>query len=180
MAQSPSLRWLFTRLPVDPDAPSRPGAPPLPLAVSALLVAAGGVVGSLGRSWIAVALPHPPAGWPWSTVIVNVVGSGVLAFFLVILVERFPSARAPRPLIGIGVLGGFTTFSTFAVDVVQLTHHGRAGVAGLYVLVTLAGTGAAAVVGLFAARASERLWDRPRWSRRVDHAATSESEATES
>lgn len=179
MSRSSRLRWLFVRLPVDPDAPSRPCARPLPIAVSALLVAAGGVAGSLARAWIGVAVPHPTGGWPWSTVIVNLVGSGLLAFFLVMLVERFPLARVPRPLIGTGVTGGFTTFSTFAVDFVQLSHGGRPALAGLYVVVTLVVTGAAAVLGLFAARASDRILDRQRWWRRVNHARLSAREVDE-
>ena len=170
MSTKPTLRWLFVRLPVDPDAPSPNANPPLSHPLAGLLVALGGVAGSLARAAIGSAFPHHTAAWPWSTVIVNIAGSGALAFLLVVLLERFPAARLARPLLGTGFMGGFTTFSTFAVDVVQLSHGGRPQLSGLYILVTLAGTGAAAVGGVFLARATDRLADRQRWARRIEHA----------
>jgi CrcB protein len=173
MATRPTLRWLFVRLPVDPDAPSGRSNPPLPTAVATLLVAVGGVAGSLARAAIGLALPHHTANWPWSTVVVNVAGSAALAFLLVILLERFPAARVPRPLIGTGVIGGFTTFSTFAVDIVQLAHGGRPALAGLYLAVTLVGTAAAAFCGALAARTVDRLGNPQRWLRRVESARSS-------
>jgi CrcB protein len=180
MPTKPTLRWLFVRLPVDPDAPSSRADPPLPTALAVLLVAVGGVAGSLGRAAIGRAIPHPSAGWPWSTIVVNVVGSALLALLLVTLLERFPSARIPRPLIGTGLIGGFTTFSTFSVDVVQLAHAGRPALAGLYIAVTLAGTALAAVTGVLLARAVDRLGDQERWARRVHHARSLSPGANES
>jgi CrcB protein len=128
---------------------------------------AGGIAGSLARAWVAEAYPHSAATWPWSTVIVNVVGSGALGLLLVLLMERFPTSRNLRPLFATGVLGGFTTFSTFAVDAVQMAHAGRTGLAGLYVLVTLIGTTAAALLGMLVGRTADRLTDRDRWERRI-------------
>jgi CrcB protein len=139
---------LFARLPVDPDIGGSLSQP-----VAALLVMLGGVVGSLGRAGMSVVVPHATGAWPWSTLIVNVVGSGALAFLLVVLAARLPRARAPRMLLGTGLIGGFTTFSTFAVDVVNLSHHGERLLAASYLLATVAGTLAAAGLGLVAARA---------------------------
>jgi CrcB protein len=139
---------LFARLPVDPDV-AGPRAEPW----AALLVAVGGTVGSLGRAWMSVVMPHSTGAWPWSTLIVNVAGSGALAFLLVVLSLRLPLTRAPRMLLGTGLIGGFTTFSTFAVDVVSLSHAGEPVLAASYVVVTVAGTLAAAGLGLAGARA---------------------------
>jgi CrcB protein len=139
---------LFARLPVDPDV-AGPRAEP----VAALLVAVGGVLGSLGRAGMSVVVPHATGTWPWSTLIVNVAGSGALAFLVVALSLRLPLTRAPRMLLGTGLIGGFTTFSTFAVDVVDLSHGGEHVLAAGYVLATVAGTLAAAGIGLAGARA---------------------------
>lgn len=162
-------RDLVTRLPVDPDleeAPLVPQAPPSPWALGGA-VALGGVAGSLARAGVATAWPHNPAQWPWPTLVVNATGSCLLAFLVVLLAERWPRARWARPLLGTGVMGGYTTFSTFAVDTVQLVHHHRAGVAGAYVVASVAGSIGFALAGLALARAADRLADTHRWERRA-------------
>jgi CrcB protein len=116
---------------------------------------------------VAVALPHDPSQWPWSTVAVNLSGSALLACLLGTLIERWPRARLPQPLFGAGLLGGFTTFSTFSVDGFQLARHGRPLLALLYVVVSVAGGGACATAGLALARAADRLSDHQRWHRRA-------------
>jgi len=98
---------------------------------------------------------------------VNWSGSALLAFLLVMLTERFPRSRLPRPLLGTGVLGGYTTFSTFSVDVVQMARHGQALLAGVYVLASLAGGVACAAVAMALARAVDRLYDPHRWRARA-------------
>jgi CrcB protein len=119
----------------DPDAPVA-RAPELLLL---LLVALGGLLGSLGRYSLGVA--HPGLV---TTLAINVVGS----FLLGLLVGLRPYGRWSRPFLGTGVLGGFTTFSTFAVQAVDASFStGIADVAGTLVL----GIGAAAV-GLRVAR----------------------------
>jgi len=140
---------------VTPTAP--PGAPvpapPTPGAVA--LVAAGGSVGVLVRAALAQTLPAAPGGWPWTTWAVNVVGSLLLGALLGVL-GRGPDAgrrRAVRLGVGTGVLGGFTTYSTFAVEVDTLVTGGYAvGVA--YALVSV-------VVGVAAAAAGLLLGGRP-------------------
>lgn len=173
MVQDLPWRSLFSHLPTDPDSLTDPDsdealpARPLPTPVAVGAVALGGVVGSLARAWASTALPHQASAWPWATLLVNISGSGLLALVLVALAERFPRSRLARPLLGTGVLGGYTTFSTFSLDFVQLASHGRPVVAFAYVVASVAGATAAAVVGLSLARAADRLSDPGRWRRRA-------------
>lgn len=101
-----------------------------------LLVAAGGVVGSLAR-WI-FSLGQSEDGFPWMTLSVNLIGSIILAWFLVYS-ETHPSPKWWwRPLFATGFCGGFTTYSAFAVQVDELTRTGQFGTAVLYIVVSLA------------------------------------------
>lgn len=111
-------------------------------AVRMLLVAAAGSIGVALR--YALGLAFGRAGFPWVTLAVNVLGSLLLGVLLGLTV-----GREPRPpvvaILGTGLLGGFTTFSTFSVEAAQLLRDGRAGAALGYVLASvLAGIGAAA------------------------------------
>lgn len=111
-------------------------------AVRILLVAAAGSIGVALR--YALGLAFGRAGFPWVTLAVNVLGSLLLGVLLGLTV-----GREPRPpvvaILGTGLLGGFTTFSTFSVEAAQLLRDGRAGAALGYVLASvLAGIGAAA------------------------------------
>ena len=124
------------------------------------VVAAGGVVGALGRYVLAEALPHEPDEWPWATLLTNLSGAFLLAVLLVVLSRRFPGERYVRPLLGTGVLGGYTTFSTLSVDVVQLVHRGEALLAVAYVVASVAGLVAACLAGLALAR--RLVPERPR------------------
>ena len=83
-------------------------------------VAVGGVIGSLGRYAVGLGLPHGAGDFPWATVLVNVSGAFAMGLLVAFLVAR-PGAHAlARPFLGVGVLGGWTTFSALAIDVVQL------------------------------------------------------------
>lgn len=100
-----------------------------------LLVAAGGVVGSLAR-WI-FSLGQSEDDFPWMTLSVNLIGSIILAWFLVYS-ETHPSPKWWwRPLFATGFCGGFTTYSAFAVQVDELTRTGQFGTAVLYIVVSL-------------------------------------------
>lgn len=80
------------------------------------IVAVGGVIGSLARAALDTAIPHvDPLSWPWSTFVVNIIGSLVLGVVLGILL-RHSLAWWTRPLLVTGVLGGFTTFSAYAMQ----------------------------------------------------------------
>jgi len=116
-----------------------------------LLAALGGALGALARWGVAEVLPSSPGGWPWATLLVNVTGCLLLGALFEGLVLRAPEAAWPRPLLGVGVLGGYTTYSAFAVEVVQLVESGAALVAGAYVLVSVLGGIAAVAAGTLAA-----------------------------
>jgi CrcB protein len=116
-----------------------------------LLVALGGVVGALSRVGVGALLPHEPGTWAWSTLAVNALGAAALCAMLV----GTPS-REVRLLLGTGLLGGFTTFSAFAVDAVLLAEAGRVAVALGYVAAGVVTLVAGAVAGASAARAWRR------------------------
>jgi fluoride exporter len=163
------LRLLVANLPVDPDlAPDV--VPPPSRAVATAAVAAGGVAGALGRAGLSVALPHDPGEWPLATLLTNLSGAVALAVLLVVLGERRPGSRYLRPLLGTGVLGGYTTFSTLSVDVVDLARGGSAWAAPAYVGASLVGMLAAAVAGLLVARTAVRLAAPHRWHRQLERA----------
>lgn len=104
-------------------------------------VAAGGVVGALARAGISSAVPHSDlATWPWATFATNMLGCLVLGVLLDWVDTRHDAwtatrprwARIARPLLASGVLGGFTTFSTFSVETYGLLDAGALGAAGAY------------------------------------------------
>lgn len=117
-------------------------------------MALGGAVGGLARAGIAAALPHAPGTWAWSTFLVNATGCLALAALVVVLTARSPAAHYPRLLLGTGLLGGYTTFSTFSVDAVELLRVGREPMAAAYVLVSVLVLLVATVVGQWLARAA--------------------------
>jgi fluoride exporter len=115
--------------------------------------ALGGVLGALARWGVGELLPQVPGGWPWATFLVNVTGCLLIGVLLAVLLARFPRSVRLRPFLAVGVLGGFTTYSTFAVEAVRLTDGGHPALAAGYVLASVAGGVAAVVVGLLAGRA---------------------------
>ncbi|GAA2703712.1 hypothetical protein GCM10010429_09880 [Micromonospora olivasterospora] len=102
------------------------------------VVAAGGVLGALARAGLQAALPHHPAGFPWATFSVNVTGC-LLIGALMALVAAGRTRPLTRPFLGVGVLGGFTTFSTYVVDARQAVAAGAPGIALAYLVTTLVG-----------------------------------------
>jgi CrcB protein len=110
--------------------------------MTALLVGVGGAFGVLSRYGISRLTLHSEA-LIWSTVGINIVGS----FLLGLLVAEHWFSRDLREAIGVGFLGGFTTFSTFSVQVVLDTDAGEPGKAFVYVLASVTGGIAAAAAG---------------------------------
>lgn len=115
-------------------------------------ISAGGVLGALARYGLDEAFPHRPGEWPWATWSINVGGCLLIGVLMVLISEVSTGQRLLRPFLGVGVLGGFTTFSTAIVDVQQLVGVGAAG-AGLTYLV---GTVVAALVAVIAGSALTR------------------------
>lgn len=117
------------------------------------VIAAGGALGALGRWLVGLAFPTAAGRFPWATFGINVAGGLLIGLLIVIVVERRPAPALVRPFLVTGVLGGFTTFSTYAVDSDRLLAAGQLGVALLYLVATLLAALGATAVGLAAARA---------------------------
>ena len=103
------------------------------------LVMAGGAFGSGARYLVAVAGEKwLPASFPWGTFVVNVVGSALLGAILATAVTDPPRLSAEaRLLLGTGIMGGFTTYSTFNAEVMKSLHEGAPAKAALYVFATV-------------------------------------------
>ncbi|QTD96502.1 fluoride efflux transporter FluC [Streptomyces cyanogenus] len=123
-------------------------------------VAAGGALGATGRYALTLAWPTPSGGFPWATFWTNVSGCAAMGVLMVLVTEVWAAHRLLRPFLGTGVLGGFTTFSTYAVDSRGLVDAGRPGLAIAYLAATLCA--ALAAVWLASAAARRLLLGRPR------------------
>ncbi len=106
-------------------------------------VAAGGVLGALARYGVSSAWPHEPGDFPWATFGINVSGCLAIGVLLVMITEIRSTHRLTRPFLGTGVLGGYTTFSTYAVETERLLSDHP-----VTALVYLFGTAAAALVAV--------------------------------
>ncbi len=119
-------------------------------------ISVGGVAGALARYGIALAVPHPVTGFPVGTLIINVAGAFLIGVLMVLIGHAHHPHPLIRPFFGVGILGGFTTFSTYVVDAQQLIVHHRGGLAGSYLLATLVLGLAAVAAGAVLARAALR------------------------
>lgn len=103
----------------------------------------GGALGTLARAAFATLAAPDPGHWPWPTFTVNIVGAFLLGYFTTRLLERLPVSSYRRPLLGTGVCGGLTTFSTMQVEIIKMLEHHDYGLAAGY-------TAASIVAGLIA------------------------------
>jgi CrcB protein len=87
---------------------------------------------------LGLAFPHAPTQWPWSTFAVNILGAFLLGYFATRLQERLPLSSYRRPLLGTGLCGGLTTFSTMQVEILDMLDHRQYGLALAYALVSVA------------------------------------------
>lgn len=115
-------------LPVDPDATEADGVPGVLLAV-----AVGGALGA-GARWGVSELVPAAGGFPWPTLLVNVSGSLLLGVLMVLVVDVYETHHLVRPFLGVGVLGGFTTFSTYALETRDLLALGEYALAAAYLV----------------------------------------------
>jgi CrcB protein len=115
-------------------------------------VALGGAVGALARYAAGRGWPAASDAFPWATLIVNAVGCAAIGVLMVLISDVWVAHRLVRPFLGTGVLGGFTTFSAYALDVQHLLETGRQVAATAY----LAGTVVAALVMVWVAAAVTR------------------------
>lgn len=116
------------------------------------VVAAGGALGACARYGAALAWPTPSVGFPWTTLWVNTVGCVLMGVLMVVVTEARPRTHPlVRPFLGTGILGGFTTFSTYAVDFRILSEH-RVGPALAYLAGTVVAALLAVAAGTWAAR----------------------------
>jgi CrcB protein len=111
------------------------------------VVAAGGAAGASARYGAALLWPTAAGTFPWTTLAVNAVGCAVIGAFMVVITDVRAAHRLVRPFFGTGVLGGFTTFSTYEADVRGLADGGHPRLALAYLGLTVA----AAMVAVWAA-----------------------------
>lgn len=118
-------------------------------------VAAGGMLGASARYGLVRLLPTPAGRFPWTTFWTNVSGSFLLGLLLILVLDRLPPGRYLRPFLASGVLGAFTTMSTFVVETALLVRDGHLLTGIAYAVGTLA-TG----IGLAAAGMRVAGWRR--------------------
>lgn len=150
MSEPPQLAP--TARPPAPHVRRRPRDRPPPGVL--LAIGAGGALGSVARYGLTLAAPTSAGGFPWATWGVNVSGALALGILATLVIERWPPTRYVRPFVGIGVCGGYTTWSTFMTDTTSLARDGHTAVMVGYVAATLTAGLAAAFVGVWLGR----LW----------------------
>ncbi|HEX5598993.1 MAG TPA: fluoride efflux transporter CrcB [Micromonosporaceae bacterium] len=117
-------------------------------------VAVGGAVGSAARYGLTVLWPTPPGAFPWATLAANLLGSALLGALMQLITVRTIPHRLLTPFLGTGVLGGYTTFSAYALEVWELFATGHSAPAVAYLLTTLVGGLAAVRLGAWAVPAA--------------------------
>ncbi|MFI9200273.1 fluoride efflux transporter CrcB [Streptomyces sp. NPDC053048] len=138
-----------------PAAVTEPGAPPAPARRRApsgqwpvvCAVSLGGGAGAAARYGAGLLWPTTPGAFPWTTLGINAVGCALIGVLLVTITEAGTPHRLARPFLGTGVLGGFTTFSTYAVDIEELVAEGRVVTALAYAAGTVLAAMAAVWLG---------------------------------
>jgi fluoride exporter len=116
-------------------------------------IAAGGAIGAVARYALTLALPTGTGHFPWGTFITNVSGCAALGLLVVILEARFPANRYLRPFLATGVIGAYTTFSTYAVEADVLVRDGHPGIAAAYIMGSVIAGLIAVWLGIVAGRA---------------------------
>ncbi len=121
------------------------------------VIALGGMAGASLRHLAETTWPTTAHDLPWATWGVNVSGCLLIGVLMVLVIEMGGGHPLLRPFVGVGLLGGFTTFSTYTVQVTALLHDGRTAWALGYLLGTAATALAAVVIGVVLTRAAVRI-----------------------
>ncbi|MGW4798619.1 fluoride efflux transporter CrcB [Nonomuraea sp. NPDC004297] len=139
--------------PIDPDVDLHVPAQRAELHWPVLAaIAVGGALGALARYGLQTALPTGPADFPWATFLVNVSGCLLIGVLMVVITEVRQAHRLVRPFLGVGVLGGYTTFSTYVVDVQRAVAAGAPLTGLVYLAATMLAAVAAVVAGMWLTR----------------------------
>jgi CrcB protein len=120
------------------------------------VIALGGMVGASARYGITRLLPASGTQFPWGTFVENMIGSFLLGFLLVLVLERFPPTRYLRPFAATGILGAFTTMSAYTVETALLLKDRYFATGLLYGFGSLAAGLALAYSGIRAGRLTRR------------------------
>jgi CrcB protein len=120
---------------------------------SLILVMSGGAIGAALRYGLWRALPVAEGGWPWPTFAANVIGGLAMGVLAAWVLRGDNSAESLRLFVGVGVLGGFTTFSAFSLEMMQMVERGQVGMAAAYALASVLLALGALLVGMIAAKA---------------------------
>ncbi|TQM31082.1 CrcB protein [Nocardia bhagyanarayanae] len=126
-----------------------PAVEPAVLAV----ISVGGGIGAVMRYLVGLRWPSQPNQVPWSTFAINVVGCFSIGILMVLITEVWVAHRLLRPFLGVGLLGGFTTFSTYSLEIRRLLESGAA----IEALGYLGGTVAASLVAVWLGMGVARL-----------------------
>lgn len=137
----------------------RAGLPRIPW-LTLGVIAVGGVIGELAREGLSAAFPHPAGTFDWTTLGINVGGCALIGVLMTLLTEVRHAHRLTGPFLGIGVLGGFTTFSTYIIEIQRSVRSGAPQTGLAYLGLTLA----AALLAVYAGVSLARLLAR--WHRR--------------
>ena len=141
--------------PIDPDVDLHLARPTRHLATDAAVlavIAVGGAIGATARYLIGLAWRTPAGGFPWATLVINIAGSALIGVLMVLVTDVWTRQRYLRPFLGTGILGGFTTFSTYTLDIQRLIADRHPGTALIY----LASTAAAALIAVWATASATR------------------------
>jgi CrcB protein len=118
-----------------------------------IAIAAGGAIGSVARHYMSAQVARlAGSGFPWGILAVNVLGGFVMGLLVEAMALRFQVSEAWRAFLTVGLLGGFTTFSAFSLDVVLLIERGQTAAALAYIAVSVIASVLALFLGLLLVR----------------------------
>lgn len=127
-----------------------------------IVISMGGALGSLARWGVGELLPWSGEDFPWATFIENVSGGFLLGILMVLLLDVLPPGRYLRPFLGVGLLGGYTTFSTYMLETRELLYSDHVVTAVAYLGGSLLVGLVAVWLGIGTARLVDRLAQRRR------------------